>query len=114
MNNIPTCAAGDIAQRQKHAVAVVYRENQLTGAHDANETWSATFVGHGRPPARIHGGQEEHGQAFNERLVVRLEFSVRHRFQTVGQPPAVMLVLEGSMRLVIELAQGPPPAAVVR
>ncbi len=36
--------AGEIAERQKHSVAVIHREDQLVRSGDADEAWSAAFV----------------------------------------------------------------------
>ena len=99
-----------VAHRIKHAIAVVAGKRNRLMVKNANKSWIAAFVGHGRPALVIDSRQKKHVSTFDERLMLRRNFG-KHQtfFDIVSKPPRVEALLQRAMDGSIQSAHVSPP-----
>src|SRR3981189_849820 len=93
-----------VAEALEHAIAVVIRKRQFGRGGDANETRRAALERTVRTSGAVGGRNEEVAAVFDKALVVVAERCARQFFQTVGEPPAIKLVLKCAAAFVIKHA----------
>ncbi len=59
----------------------------------------------------IHGGEEEHRSALDERAILRVELRMGQRLETIREAPGVSLLLECAVALAVQVAHQHAPGS---